>query len=62
VSDWTSEYVTLLDDCEQRSARLTEWEATFVDSLRKQIAEGRRPSQKQIDTLDRIWESATKRG
>jgi hypothetical protein len=62
VSDWTSEYVTLLDDCEQRSERLTEWEATFVDSLRKQIAEGRRPSQKQIDTLDRIWESATKRG
>jgi hypothetical protein len=62
MSDWTSEYVTLLDDCEQRSERLTEWEAGFVDSLRRQIAEGRRPTPKQIDVLDSLWEKATKRG
>lgn len=62
MSDWTSEYVTLLDDCEEREARLTDWERGFVDSLRDQIAAGRRPTPKQIDTLDNIWERATKRG
>lgn len=62
MSDWTSEYVTLLDDCEKREARLTDWERGFVDSLREQIAAGRRPTTKQIDTLDNIWERATARG
>jgi hypothetical protein len=62
MSDWTSEYMQLIEDCEVRSARLTDWENTFVDSLRNQLAAGRRLSQKQIDTLDEIWEKATERG
>lgn len=52
----------LLDDCEQREERLTEWEWGFVDSLRRQITEGRRPTPKQIEALDRAWERATARG
>lgn len=59
---WADEYLTLLDDCEARESRLTEWEASFVDSLRSQIEGGRRPSTKQIETLDGIWERATARG
>lgn len=62
MTTWSYEYVTMLDDCEARSERLSEWECGFVDSLQRQIAEGRRPSVKQIDTLDTIWERATKRG
>ncbi len=59
---WTEEYITLLDDCEKREDRLTDWERTFVDSLRSQLEAGRRPSQKQIDALDSIWERATAKG
>jgi ferritin-like metal-binding protein YciE len=59
---WADEYLTLLDDCEARESRLTEWEASFVDSLRSQIEAGRRPSAKQIDALDNILEKATKKG
>lgn len=62
MTTWADEYVTLLDDCEKRSEKLTDWELGFVDSLQRQLAEGRRPSAKQIDTLDTIWERATKRG
>jgi hypothetical protein len=62
MTDWTSEYAQLLEDCEKRSERLSDWEASFIDSLGRQIADGRRPSQKQIDTLETIWERATARG
>jgi hypothetical protein len=62
VSDWTSEYVTLLDDCEKREERLSDWERGFVDSLRRQITQGHRPAAKQVEALDTIWERATARG
>ena len=62
MSDWTSEYLTLLDDCEKREERLSDWERGFVDSLRQQIAHGRRPTPQQIETLDATWERATARG
>ena len=62
MSGWQDEYITLLDDCEQREERLTEWERGFVDSLRAQIVEGRRPTPKQIEALDRAWERATAKG
>lgn len=62
MESWADEYVTLLDDCEARESRLTDWERTFVDSLRTQIEAGRRPSAKQIDTLDNVWEKATSKG
>lgn len=56
------ETLTLLDDCEARESRLTDWERSFVDSLRSQIEAGRTLTTKQIDTLDTIWEKATARG
>lgn len=62
MTTWADEYLTLLDDCEAREERLTDWERGFVDSLRRQIEEGRRPSVKQIDALDKAWERATARG
>ena len=62
MSDWEIEYLTLLEDCEKREERLTDWERNFVDSLTKQIESGRRPSLKQIETLDSVWEKATQRG
>lgn len=62
MTTWADEYVQLLDDCEQREERLTDWERGFLDSLRRQIGEGRRPSPKQIEALDRAWERATAKG
>lgn len=62
MTTWADEYVTLLEDCEKRSESLSDWELGFVDSLQRQLAEGRRPSEKQIETLDRVWEKATARG
>jgi hypothetical protein len=62
MSDWADEYVMMLEDCEKRESRLTDWERGFVDSLQNQIASGRRPSPKQVETLDDIWGRATARG
>lgn len=59
---WADEYLTMLDDCEKREERLTDWERGFVDSLRRQIEQGCRPTAKQVETLDNIWERATARG
>ena len=52
MTTWADEYMELLDDCEQREDRLTDWERGFVDSLRSQLEKDRRPSAKQVDTLD----------
>ena len=62
MSDWTTEYLTLIEDCENRSERLDDWSLSFVDSLSKQIAAGRRPSEKQIEKLNEVWERATAKG
>lgn len=61
-ADWSDEYVAMLEDCEARDSRLTDWERGFVDSLRAQIERGRRPTARQIETLDNVWEKATARG
>lgn len=53
---------TELMELSSAAQRLSDWELGFVDSLQRQLAEGRRPSAKQIETLDTIWERATKRG
>ena len=62
MATWADEYLTLLDDCEKREEQLTDWERGFVDSLRSQLENDRRPSVKQIEMLDGIWERATARG
>ena len=59
---WADEYITMLDDCEKREGRLTDWERGFVDSLREQITQGRKPTAKQAETLDNVWERATAKG
>lgn len=62
MNDWSGPYIELIDDCEKRESRLTDWERGFVDSLRSQIERDRRPTSKQVEALDEIWERATARG
>jgi hypothetical protein len=62
AEDWTSEYIQLIDDCEKRESRCTEWERKFLSSIRSQL-EGSIPlTPKQSETLDNIWERVTSRG
>lgn len=49
----------MVKDCENRESKLTDWERGFIDSISKQLAEGRRLSAKQTETLDNIWERVT---
>lgn len=54
-----SEVDTLLEDCEKRESRLSEWERGFIDSLQKLRADGKSLSEKQYARLSEIWERIT---
>ena len=62
MSDWSSLYIELIEDCEKRESQLTDWERTFIDSVRRWIESDRVPTPKQIETLDNIWEKVTSKG
>lgn len=52
----------LIEDCEARESRLSDWDRTFIDSIKRQIEAGRTLSTKQADKLSEIWERATAKG
>lgn len=49
----------MVSDCENRDRRLTEWEREFLTSLRQRLANGREPTEKQDEILNRIWDKVT---
>jgi hypothetical protein len=59
---WSSQYLTMIEDCEARDHMLSDWDRGFLDSFRGAIEHDRSPSQKMIDKLDEIWEKATSKG
>lgn len=54
-----TEHEQMVDDCENREERLTEWERGFIDSIGKVLREGGTLTERQAETLDRIWERVT---
>ena len=62
MSDWTDEYITLIDDCEKRDSKLSAWDADFLSSIRERLEQKRPLSPKQSNILDDIWERVTKHG
>jgi len=54
--------VQLIKDCENRESRLSDWERSFLDSIKRQLEAGRTLSQRQLDTLGTVWERATAKG
>lgn len=62
MTDWTDEYITLIDDCEKRDSKLSAWDADFLVSIRERLEQKRPLSPKQSNILDDIWERATKNG
>jgi len=59
---WVEEYLRMIDDCEDRESRLTEWEIGFLESVRTRIEAALPLSSKQTEVLYRIWDRATARG
>jgi hypothetical protein len=57
-----TEQLQLIDDCEARESRLTDWERSFMDSIRTQIEKGRALTEKQAERLQKIWDRATAKG
>ena len=62
MSDWTTEHLQLIEDCENREERLTDWQRTFIDSIKQQIAQGRQLTERQSECLNECWERATAKG
>lgn len=59
---WLSDYIAMANDCVARESRLTDWERTFIDSVKHQLDTTESISPKQVDVLKGIWEKVTRRG
>ena len=57
-----AEHQQLVDDCEARESRLSDWERSFVDSMKARLASNTSLTAAMAAKLDEIWERATARG
>ena len=55
----SDEIQSMLDDCEKRSEKMSDWECEFIDSISDQLGRGRGLTEKQEHILERIWEKVT---
>lgn len=53
------EVLEQIQDCENRSEKLSDWELSFIDSLSHQFSRTGSLSDKQIEILDRLWIKVT---
>lgn len=56
----SQEYVQLIDDCEHDRSKLTDWEFGFLDDIRRLLERGLELSDRQVSTLEGIWERVTR--
>jgi hypothetical protein len=56
------EQLQQIEDCENRESRLSDWDRSFLDSIKRQLEGGGSLTEKQSDKLDEVWERATARG
>ena len=57
-----AEHQQLVDDCEARESRLSDWERGFIDSLKARLASHAALTTTQAQKLDEIWERVTAKG
>ena len=62
MTSWIDEYLELIEDCENRESRMTDWERGFVSSIRSRLENLLPLTGKQIETLSNVWERVTARG
>lgn len=55
----SSEILTMIDDCEKRDRKLSDWEINFIDSLSVQLGRGNALTDKQVKKLTETWERVT---
>ncbi len=56
---YSGEYSKMVEDCEARESRLTDWERRFISSIGEQLENERPLSEKQVESLERIWDRVT---
>lgn len=54
-----TEHEQMVEDCENRESKLSDWERGFIDSIGKQLRNGRPLTPKQAERLDEVWERVT---
>ena len=54
-----TEIESMIEDCEKRSEKLTDWEVSFIADISEVFIRYGKLSSKQTEILDRIWESVT---
>ena len=64
MSDQTliEEQQAMVADCETRQSKLNDWEVLFLDSIDIRLSRGITLTPKQEESLEKIWEKATKEG
>ena len=55
----TEDHSQMITDCENRESKLSDWERSFIDSISMQMSSGGWLTEKQSETLDKIWERVT---
>lgn len=53
---------TIIEDCEKRQEKMSDWEVEFIDSLSCRLVAGNSLTEKQRERLDSIWERVTANG
>jgi hypothetical protein len=59
MSAFREECLQMIEDCEARESKCSEWEQSFIDSLSKQMGDGCSLTDKQYMKLESIWERVT---
>lgn len=54
-----SEQSQMVEDCEKRESKLTDWERDFIDSLAARLCRGNGITNKQAERLIKIWDRVT---
>lgn len=57
-----AEHQQMVEDCEAREERLSDWERSFIDSIKHRLAAGQGLTTNQAARLDEVWEKATAKG
>lgn len=53
------EHAQMVEDCENRSDKLNDWELGFIDSIKHWLADGKSLTASQAETLEKIWDRIT---
>lgn len=51
--------LAMIQDCENRESKLTDWERSFIDSISTRLGNDNRLTTKQEELLEQIWERVT---